>query len=125
MAVPQTSTCVVTLGAGTSASYTMLEPNWKVIDVQGKVLVAGSLAANAAVAVTKNGSIPIAPLAGSFVYIEAAGTQLQKNSAAGTRFRPVTFTSSATNPVLLQGDTLNLTSDTGGQVEVYITLQRV
>jgi len=123
MAVPQTSTCVVTLGGGASASYTMQESNWKVIDVWGKVLVAG-VGAGAVVSISKNVSTGIAPVGAGFMAI-SAGTQLQKGSAAGTTFRPSTFTSSATSPVLAQGDTLNLSSDTGGQVEVYITLQRV
>ena len=124
MAVPQTSTCVVTLGGGASASYTMQESNWKVIDVVGKVTVAGSVAANATVTISKNTSTGIAPVGAGFMAI-AAGTQLQKNSGAGTVFRPSTITASSSSPVLLQGDVLSLASDTAGQVEVYITLQRV
>ena len=129
MAVAQTSTCVVTLGGGSSAQYVMQEGNWKVIDVKGKVLVAGSVAAAATVTVKKNVSTGIAPVGtGVMSATTAAGTAvaaLQKNSAAGTVFSPTTFTSTTTSPLLAQGDTLDLASDTGGQIEVYVTLQRV
>lgn len=123
MAVPQTSTCVVTLGGGASASYTMQEGNWKLIGCQGKVKVAGALAANASVVVSK-GVIPVYP-AGAGIMSIPAGTQLQKNTPAGTPFFPSLVIASDTGATLAQGDVLSLTSDTAGQVEVYITLQRV
>lgn len=123
MAVPQTSTCVVTLGGGASASYTMQEGNWKVIRCEGKVVVAGSAAANATVEIKKNASL-LYPFTGGVMAVPA-GTQLQKNNAAGVPFFPTAVPPSQTLCTLAQFDTLNLTSDTAGQVEVYITLQRV
>lgn len=123
MSVPQTSTCVVTLGGGASSSYVMQEGNWKLIDCSGKIKVASVVAGNAAIIVSKNGTA-VFPAAGGVMNLPA-GTQIQKNSPAGTPFSPTLVVASDTVATLAQGDTLSLTSDTTGQVEVYITLQRV
>lgn len=123
MAVPQTSTCVVTLGATTSASYVMQEGNWKLIGCSGKIKVASAVAGNATITVSKNGTA-VYPAAGGVMNLPA-GTQIQKNSPAGTPFSPTLVVASDTVATLAQGDTLSLASDTTGQVEVYITLQRV
>jgi hypothetical protein len=132
MATQLTESPVITMGIGvgqTSATYTMQEGNWKIIDVWGRVTTAGSVAVAATVTLKKNTSITIAPFGAGVMYApNAAGTAvaaLQKNSALGTVFRPSLFTSSSTAPVLAQGDVLTLASDTAGAIEVYVKLARV
>ena len=132
MATQLTESPVITMGIGvgqTSATYTMQEGNWKIIDVWGRVTSAGSVAAAATVTLKKGTATTIAPVGAGVMYAPAsAGTSvvaLQKNSAAGTVFRPSLFTSSSTSPVLAQGDVLTLASDTAGAIEVYVKLARV
>lgn len=132
MATQLTESPVITMGIGvgqTSATYVMQEGNWKIVDVWGRVTTAGSVAAGATVTLKKGASTFIAPVGVGVMYAPAAaGTSvvaLQKNSAAGTVFRPSTFTSSTTSPVLSQGETLTLASDTAGAIEVYVSLVRV